>query len=72
MPAASSCHNLLFQRRGGALVDLRTTVDVEQELQHIEEQDEDDRMHHHGRYAGPLVGELYGAFVTGDLEHQPW
>lgn len=47
-------------------------MDVEQELQEVEEQREDDGVHHDRRYAGPLVGELDGAVISGDLQQQTW
>ena len=47
-------------------------MDVEQELQEVEEQREDDGVHHDGRYAGTLVGELDGAVISGDLQQQSW
>ena len=51
---------------------LHAAMDMEQELQKVEEQDEDNSMHHDGRYARPLVRELDGAVISGDLQQQPW
>lgn len=45
-------------------------MDMENELQEVEEQDEHHGMHHHRRYTRPLVGELHGAFLAGDLQQQ--
>lgn len=46
-------------------------MDMEEELQQVEEEREDDGVHHNGRHARPLVRELHGPLVSGDLQQQP-
>lgn len=45
-------------------------MDVEEELQQPEEESEHHGVHHNGRDAGALVGELDGAIVTRDLQQE--